>query len=360
MATRSATDYEQVERALSPYVPQEGDADLEHVLVERLEAPLGDEISEQLGDAADGLHTAWDGIGLRLMHESAACRLCFGDAPQWAHVQLEPEFPWWRAWNAVVRPLLSIPIAAHGAAVVHASAAVLDRDGIAIAGWAESGKTEVALALRERGARFVSDKWTALADDGTLHAMPVAAGLRAWTVPYLPQLRGQLGVSQRGRAAGGRLLASAIERVGARARKPAATAAVGAARSAAGLASRVSFAPAALERDGEPARTDAPLSLLVLLRAVAGAPVARELDRDVALQRLLTTTAYERSGLERLDARSRYCGGPGVPGLAGLRDREQDVLARVFTSCRVVELAAPFPADPRPAADELLSILQRA
>jgi hypothetical protein len=156
------------------------------------------------------------------------------------------------------------------------------------------------------------------------------------------------------------MLAGAIGRIGGLARKPATSAAVGAARSAAGLASRVSFSPATLARDNDPAAVDAPLSVLVVLRAVDGAPVARELDRDVALQRLLTTTAYERGTLERLDARSRYCGGTGVPGLAGLRVREQDVLAQVLASCRIVELAAPFPADPRPAADALLSFLQRA
>lgn len=360
MATRSPKEYEQVARSLAPYPPQDAGSDPPDVLVERLEEPLQDEISERLGDTGDGLHTAWDGHGLRLMQDSAGCRLRFGESAQWAHLELEPGFAWWRAWSAAARPLLSIPIAARGAAVVHASAVVLDGEGIAIAGWAESGKTEVGLALRERGARFASDKWTALATDGTLHAMPVPAGLRAWTVPHLPELRSQLGVGQRARAAGGRLLAGAVERMGAGARGRAVTAAVGAARGAAGLASRVSLSPAALERDDEPAPVSAPLSVLVLLRAVDAPPAARELDPAVAVQRLLTTTAYERATLDQLDARSRYSGGTGVPGLAGLRTREQDVLERVLAACRVVELAAPFPADPRPAADELLSFLRRA
>lgn len=352
-------DYEQVARSLQPYEPADAGGGEPDVLAERLDGPLGGEISEQLGDTGDGLRTCWDGRGLRLMHGTAGCRLRFAAGGP-AHVELEPGFPWWRAWSHAVRPLLSIPIAARGAAVVHASAVALDGAGIAIAGWSESGKTEVALALRERGADFVSDKWTALGADGTLHAMPIPAGLRAWTVPHLPQLRGGLGIAQRTRAAGGRALSGVVERLGGRARSPVASAAFGAAGSAAGLASRVSLGPAALRRDGAPAPVRAGLSAVVVLRAIDGAPAARELDPQTACERLLTTTAYERGMLARLDARARYSGGDGIAGLDGLRAQEEAVLDEVLRSCRVVELAAPFPADPRPAADALLSFLRLA
>lgn len=360
IAARSPADHEQIARSLAPYSPADTDDDRCDVLVERLDEPIGDPISERLGDAGDGLQTCWDGQGLRLMQGSAGCRLRFGAAGAAAHVELEPRFAWWRAWSAAVRPLLSIPIAARGAAVVHASAVTLDGEGLAIAGWAESGKTEVALALRELGAQFVSDKWTALGADGTLHAMPVPVGLRAWTVPHLPQLRRGLSLPQRARAAGGRAFANAVDRIGGRVGSPAASAALGAAGGAAALASRVSLTPAALARDDRPATLEADLSVLVVLRAVEGPPAARDLDPRSARDRLLTTTAYERRTLEQLDARARYSGADGIGDLAGLRAQEEDVLEQVLAGCRVVELAAPFPADPRPAADELLSFLRRA
>ena len=320
VVTLSPGEHAQVARALVPYAATADDGARADVHVERLERGLDEPVDEQLGDTGDGLRTCWDGRGLRLMAQSAGCRLRFDDAGAGAHVELEPRYPWWRAWNGAVRPLLSIPIAAAGAAVVHASAVTLDGQGIAIAGWAESGKTEIALALCERGASFVSDKWTALGADGTLHAMPVPAGLRAWTVPHLPQLRAQLRMSQRARAAGGRALVNAVDRVGGGARKPATTMAFGVARTAASLASRVSLSPSALVRDGDDALVRAELSVLVLLRAADVAPAARDLDPRVARERLLTTTAYERQMLAQLDARSRYCGGPGIPGLAGLRE----------------------------------------
>jgi len=354
----SSAQRDRVAASLQPYAPTApGDAPPD-VLV-AFDRPPDGEVGEHLGDTGDGLHTSWDGRGLRIVHEGAGCRLLF-DGPEAAMlVELEHGFPWWRAWSAAVRPLLSIPIAAGGAVVTHASAVTHEGRGIAIAGWSESGKTEVALALCERGARFVSDKWTALADDGSLHAMPVPAGLRAWTVPHLPQLRRSLSTGQRARAAAGRAATGAIERVAGRTGGQALTAAFAAARGAAALASRVSLSPAALGGDAE-APLRANLDLLVVLRATAGEPRARELDTETACRRLLTTTAYERRALDALDARSRYCGAGAVPGHAGLVAREEEIMRRVLAGCRVVELAAPFPADPRPAADAVLQQLRGA
>ncbi|MDX6679621.1 MAG: hypothetical protein QOE31_3673 [Solirubrobacteraceae bacterium] len=355
MAARSTKQYEQAVRSLQPYTPAVAGAPVPDVVVEFLEQPIDEPIRERLGDAGDGLHTGWDGRGLRLLHEGASCRLLFGDGG--VRLELEPGFPWWRAFGQAIRPLLSVPIAAGGATVAHASAVTLDGQGIAIAGWAESGKTEVALALCERGARIVSDKWTALAADGTLHAMPVSAGLRAWTIPHLPALRGDLSAAQRSRAAVGRSVTKAVERLGGRAGGPAATAALGALRSAAALASRVSLSPADLRGDDEDDRSSAGLEVVVVLRAIDGPPAVRALDTRTARDRIATTTSYERHVLEQLDARSRYCGGPGIAGHAGLRARDETILEQVLDGCVVVELAAPFPADPRPAADALLTFL---
>lgn len=354
----SSAQRNRVAASLQPYAPTAAGDGKPDVLV-AFDRALRGEVREQLGDTGDGLHTSWDGRGLRVVHEGAGCRLLFDGAQAAALVELEAGFAWWRAWTAVVRPLLSIPIAANGAVVTHAAAVTHEGRGIAIAGWSESGKTEVALALCERGAQFVSDKWTALADDGSLHAMPVPAGLRAWTVPHLPQLRRSLSAGQRARAGAGRAATNAIERVAGRSGGQAVTAAFSAARGAAALASRVSLSPTALG-GGVEAPLRAKLDLLVVLRATSGQPRAHELDIETACRRLLTTTAYERRALDALDARSRYCGAGAVPGHGGLAAREQDIMRRVLAGCRVIELAAPFPADPRPAADAVLRQLRRA
>ncbi|MEA2221392.1 MAG: hypothetical protein QOJ35_4018, partial [Solirubrobacteraceae bacterium] len=140
----------------------------------------------------------------------------------------------------------------------------------------------------------------------------------------------------------------------------AATAAFAAARGAAALASRVALSPADLRGAGEGALLSADLELLVLLRATPGPPAVRVLDREQACRRLLTTTAYERRVLDQLDARARYCGGAGIAGYGELHAREAQLLRAVLAGCRVVELAAPFPADPRPAADAVLAHLRGA
>src|SRR5919201_20485 len=85
------------------------------------------------------------------------------------------------------------------AVAVHSAAVAIDGRGVLVAGWSESGKTETALALVERGASFVSDKWTVVGDDGTAAAFPITVGVRGWTLAHLPRLRAALGGAPRAR-----------------------------------------------------------------------------------------------------------------------------------------------------------------
>ena len=316
---------DRVAASLQPYAATPGDGDPPDVLV-AFDRPLDGEVSEHLGDTGDGLHTSWDGHGLRIVHEGASCRLSFGGSEAAALVELEDGFPWWRAWSAAVRPLLSIPIAARGAAVTHASAVTHEGRGIAIAGWSESGKTEVALALCERGARFVSDKWTALADDGSLHAMPVPAGLRAWTVPHLPQLR-QQPQPRAARAGGGRPHGRGRRRARRRARgRPGGDGRVrGRARRGGAGEPGVAVARGAHRRRRRAAAAARTSTCSWCCGPRRATPRATELDADTACRRLLTTTAYERRALDALDARSRYlrrrAAFPATPSCALARRR---------------------------------------
>src|ERR671912_140647 len=124
-------------------VPDE-DVVLDVTIVERPGPPPE---AERQGDAGDGVATASDGSRL-----------------------------WWRGsggWSAI------------GAVAVHGSLVAAEGSGILVSGWSESGKTEVALALAlALGGGLASDKWVVVRDGGAW-AVPGAAGIRGWVVPYL-------------------------------------------------------------------------------------------------------------------------------------------------------------------------------
>src|SRR5919202_225078 len=129
---------------------------------------------------------------------------------------------------------------ARGAVAVHSAAVVVDGRAVLVAGWSESGKTETALALAERGAVFLSDKWTIVGDDGTAAVFPIGVGVRGWVLDHLPRLRAALGATPRarlaiagaGRAAARRLPAEGGDALG----------------RLIGLADRVALAPSAVRR----------------------------------------------------------------------------------------------------------------
>ena len=111
-----------------------------------------------------------------------------------------------------MRPVLQLGHVVRGAAVAHSAAVVLDGRAVLVAGWSESGKTETALALMEDGARFLSDKWTVLAPDGTARVFPIGVGVRGWTLAHLPRLDAALGKAARRRLS----VAAAARRAGRR------------------------------------------------------------------------------------------------------------------------------------------------
>jgi hypothetical protein len=73
-----------------------------------------------------------------------------------------------------------------------------------------------------------------------------------------------------------------------------------------------------------------------------------------AAERLARTGAYERRTLYELDARVRYADAtPGPSRLAAVRDHETELLRNLLDGVQVLEVMAPFPADPRRVADAL-------
>ncbi len=148
------------------------------------------EIAELQRAADDDLLTGTDGRQAYVLWDGRACSIPDATAVRPASFVYELGFPLWRVFRSAIRPAVQVSLAAEGRAVaMHAASVVVGGGGIVVAGWSESGKTETALGLMERGAGFLSDKWTLLGPDGEISAFPISVGVRRWVLDYLPTLR---------------------------------------------------------------------------------------------------------------------------------------------------------------------------
>jgi hypothetical protein len=117
-----------------------------------------DAILEEQRPADDDLTTGTDGRRLYVLSKGRRCSIpdALDEAP--IRFDYDPGFPLWRVFRTAVRPAMQVALAASGRGVaVHAATVTLDGGAIVVAGWSESGKTETALGLMERGASFLSD-----------------------------------------------------------------------------------------------------------------------------------------------------------------------------------------------------------
>jgi hypothetical protein len=351
--------FRHLDRQLDPYEPGVGPvpANADIVL-----SPSTDIVSRSLSDvhgpAGDGRRTGSDGRCCYLLRGTSRFELP-RMYPQDGRVSLsyDPSFPLWEALSELVRPLLQLSTLEHGAITVHGAAVEVEGGGLLVCGWSESGKTETALALAEKGARFISDKWTILDRGGLLHAFPVSVGIRDWVLEYLPRLRAHLRASQRARLRVARtarlplpLLTRRPTRVG--------LALESQLDRAFTLASRLSLpqteVAAIYGSSQDPGRTP-PLKTLAMLTTVSTSEVTvRPAEARWAAERLARSGAYERRTMYELDARVRYAdANPGPSRLAAVRDREAGRLLNLLQGVQVLEVRAPFPTDPRRVADAL-------
>ena len=150
-------------------------------------------ILEEQRPANDDLTTGTDGRRIFVLSDGRRCSIpdALEDGP--IHFDYDPGFPLWRVFRSAVRPAMQVALATSGRGVaVHAATVTTDAGAMVVAGWSESGKTETALGLMERGASFLSDKWTLLGPDSTASAFPISIGVRRWVLSYLPTLRSSL------------------------------------------------------------------------------------------------------------------------------------------------------------------------
>lgn len=283
-------------------------------------------------------------------------------------VLVGPRMPGWAVVRDIVRPAVQVAGIAAGTTVVHAAAVDIDGTAVLICGWSESGKTEVALALVERGATFIGDKWTVLAagrpvgESGdptaaTIAPFPGSVGIRDWVLPWLPRLRAGLGGGRGARLTAGRMADSISRRVTrTAARNRISDALIGPIGEVASLASTIRISPDEIRRihGQEPDPRIRPLGALIVLSTIEaghGVTVAPLEPRQTA-HRLAVSAAYERRAYHLLGERAAFHGEPPIPGF-GIVSVEAEVLAGAIGPVPVLEVNAPFPTDPGIAAEAI-------
>jgi hypothetical protein len=250
------------------------------------------------------------------------------------------------------------------AVVVHASAVSIDGRAILVGGWSESGKTEIALALAEAGAEFISDKWTIVRADGTVCPFPASVGIRRWVLPYLPRLRARLPRLARVQIVGA-AAASLASRPIRRSSGNALLREAGALSTRlVAMADRVALSldqvRAAYGTSGD-VKTPVPLGLVVLLSTAAPgkSPEVVSVDSGTVARRLAQAAGFERRAYFSVTERVRYGGasqdrtdGPAVTGI------ETNLLQARLAAIGLLEVRTPFPGDPRRVVEPIFRGLE--
>jgi len=324
------------------------------------------DIGELQRAADDDLVTGSDGRQAYVLWDGRACSIPDATAGRPATFVYELGFPIWRVFRSAVRPAVQVALAAEGRAVaMHAASVVLDGGGIVVAGWSESGKTETALGLMERGASFLSDKWTLLGPDREISAFPISIGVRRWVLDYLPTLRRT--VTRRSRVQFAAAGAASVV-LGPLGRRPSPTRSRGMvtdlARRTGSMGDRAAFdveeLRSAYADTSDVTRRVPTRAVCLLITTPDGSPPrVVPMDAAVAAERLARTAGYERRNYFALRQRAAYVL-PDQPVTIAERAIEADAVAlrEVLEDVTVLAVHAPFPTDPGLVADAILRALR--
>jgi hypothetical protein len=274
-------------------------------------------------------------------------------------IGVEPGLDVSSCWGDVIRPALHQALRAHGAVAVHGAAVDEGDQATLVCGWSESGKTEVALAMVEAGAHFLSDKWTVAGVDGLVSAFPVGVGVRGWVLAALPRLRASLPRPARAQLAAARTARSAIRpALGRTPRGRVMALGSSLVQQAVDLGDRVGMSPSALRRaygqSDDPGRRSQLGTVVVLLTGPDDQVRVEDAAPEWAAQRLARTAAFERRSYYDLQDRGAYAGllnrADARPAAAAA---EESLLSGALDGVRVLRVTCPFPGDPRRVADAL-------
>ena len=340
-----------------PYPPCEGSGDDALLVLERAAAAEIPSFEDVQNPAGDGIVTAAAGGHSYVLIGDAWCAL--PQTLEEPRLVYREGFPLGRLFRSLLRPALQVAMPARGSVAVHATAVEIDGRALLVGGWSESGKTETALAFLEDGARFLSDKWTIVTADGVAGVFPVSVGIRRWMLSYAPRLRGSLPIAARVQLAAAAVAAALARPV--RGRRPGSRIAavlVEGVEHAVGLADRAALSPSQLRSAyGEPSDAvwKAPVGALALLTTVPegqGIAVA-DADPAWAAARLAHAAAFERRGLFDLYERARYACPEHASPRVESECADERLLTTVLSTVRVLDVRAPFPADPRHVAEAI-------
>jgi hypothetical protein len=317
---------------------------------------LGHRMTELHNAARDHMVSAFDGHDLYLVRGGRVCSIPDPLRQRPAIIACEAPFPLEPLFGTVVRPVLQLALLGRGSVAVHAASVEVAGRAVLLAGWSESGKTEIALALVEEGAAFLSDKWTVLDSGGGASMFPISIGVRRWVLRYLPRLARSMPPAARRqfRAAALATIATGPARL--------ATARPGTRRRAGELlekalamADRAALTPselrAAYGQHDDPTRR-VPLGLLVVLTSAPTDQVSvRPVSPEWAAARLARAAAYERRELFSLLQRRAYAE-PLVEAdpIAEAIATERRLLEPLLAEVPAIEVRTAFPSDPRAAA----------
>lgn len=346
---------------MDPYAPTERDDDATaEILLEANDDAGCAALVDIQNPAQDGIVTASDSRSLYLLEGGRRCLLPVFERDGPVRISYQDGFPVWRIFGSVIRPALHVALLRNASAAIHSSSVEVDGAGIVVAGWSETGKTETALAFMEEGARFVSDKWTIVDSDGRLSCFPISVGIRRWVLRYLPRLRRSLPRGSRAQLLVAGLGSSITKPV--RGSNPAGRIGelvVSATTRAVQLADRAALRPSevgAAYGQSPPPPITAPVDTVALLTTVPdGKVVVRTADATWAARRLARSAAYERRHFFDLYQRSRFALVAREDTFsADVERREEAFLATLLGEVQVLDVHAPFPADPRRVADAIL------
>jgi hypothetical protein len=269
----------------------------------------------------------------------ARTRLPFAD------VGRRPEVVCERGVGAVPHLLTLVNLAAlaKGVLPLHASAFVLDGQGVLATGWSKGGKTETLLAFAAHGARYVGDEWIYLSADGRMTGVPEPIRLWDWHLRQLPEVWAGLGPVTRTRL---RALTSSADLAGRLGDRLSTTVAGSVLRRAEPVLRRQSFrqVPPA-ELFGERLAAEAHLDV-VLLATSQDAPDVRvdPVDPQLVARRMRASLAEEREPFLYHYRQFRFAfpdlGSELVDGAAAL---EADLLAQVLHGVPAYQLRHPYP-----------------
>jgi hypothetical protein len=341
---------------LDPFPPLPAAAETD-VVLERAPAGWRPALVDIQGLAPDGSISASDGRSFFAVIEDRVASIPDPWRDDVLRFAYQPGFPIIRLFSSLIRPTMQVGLLRREAATVHASSVEIDGSAILVAGWSESGKTETALALMEREARFVSDKWTVVSAEGRAAPFPISVGVRRWVLPYLPTLRRAMPRSSSARfllAGAARAVVTPILRRRFRGRL--AGLIDQAARQGLALADRIALTPTELRNvygQQDEATRRLPVRMLVLLTTVptSSNPRIRDADRHWVIERLVRAGAFERRAFVAWQERAAFAFPSRSIDHSTWIDRERRVLDEALRSVELVHIEAPFPTDPRRVAD---------